>query len=209
MYICLFTWHILGDRLIPEQPLWVDRGILHVGPTKSLTFSRGPKGCHVYRYINLGCVHCDEHSRAMDDNFPYSCASQAGGLWEVARGNIGMWRWELVTAWPRTAFWSMHVPPDLPTIGVPAIREIIYLAASTMDWWHGECWGIAFESLDILELRTLGKNEKRYVYNLKIESSNLLEKLRISTWDSSFQCHPQEILFKASSGDRLERIYTP
>ena len=21
MYICLFTWHILGDRLIPEQPL--------------------------------------------------------------------------------------------------------------------------------------------------------------------------------------------
>ena len=37
------TWHILGDRLIPEQPLWVDRGILHVGPTKSLTFSRGPK----------------------------------------------------------------------------------------------------------------------------------------------------------------------
>ena len=23
-------WHILGDRLIPEQLLWVDRGILHV-----------------------------------------------------------------------------------------------------------------------------------------------------------------------------------
>ncbi len=22
-------WHILGDRLIPEQLLWVDRGILH------------------------------------------------------------------------------------------------------------------------------------------------------------------------------------
>ena len=40
------TWHILGDRLIPEQLLWVDRGILHVGPTNSLTFSRGPKGCH-------------------------------------------------------------------------------------------------------------------------------------------------------------------
>ena len=30
--------HLIGDRLIPEQPLWVDRGILHVGPTKSLTF---------------------------------------------------------------------------------------------------------------------------------------------------------------------------
>ncbi len=32
------TWHILDldDRLIPEQPLWVDRGILHVGPTKRL-----------------------------------------------------------------------------------------------------------------------------------------------------------------------------
>ena len=25
-----FAWHILGDRLIPEQLLWVDRGILHV-----------------------------------------------------------------------------------------------------------------------------------------------------------------------------------
>ena len=25
-----FSWHILGDRLIPEQLLWVDRGILHV-----------------------------------------------------------------------------------------------------------------------------------------------------------------------------------
>ena len=37
----LFTWHILGDRLIPEQLLCVDRGILHVGPTKSLTFSPG------------------------------------------------------------------------------------------------------------------------------------------------------------------------
>ena len=35
------TLHILGDRLIPEQLLWVDRGILHVGPTKSLTFSPG------------------------------------------------------------------------------------------------------------------------------------------------------------------------
>ena len=37
----LNTSHILGDRLIPEQLLWVDRGILHVGPTKSLTFSPG------------------------------------------------------------------------------------------------------------------------------------------------------------------------
>ncbi len=43
------TWHILGDRLIPKQLLWVDRGILHVSPTKSLTFSRVfPKGCHGY-----------------------------------------------------------------------------------------------------------------------------------------------------------------
>ena len=38
------SWHILGDRLIPKQLLWVDRGIFHVGPTKGLTFSRGPKG---------------------------------------------------------------------------------------------------------------------------------------------------------------------
>ena len=31
--------HLIGDRLIPERSLlWVDRGILHVGPTKSLTF---------------------------------------------------------------------------------------------------------------------------------------------------------------------------
>ena len=29
-----FSWHILGDRLIPGQLLWVDRGLLHVGPTK-------------------------------------------------------------------------------------------------------------------------------------------------------------------------------
>ena len=36
-----YSWHILGDRLSPEQLLWVDRGILHVGPTKSLTFSPG------------------------------------------------------------------------------------------------------------------------------------------------------------------------
>ncbi len=49
---------------------------------------------------------------------------------------------------------------NLPEIGVPAIQEIIYLAASTMD--------------------SLGKNEKRYVCNLKIQSSNLLEKLRKS-----------------------------
>ncbi len=34
--------HLIGDRLIPERSLlWVDRGILHVGPTKSLTFSPG------------------------------------------------------------------------------------------------------------------------------------------------------------------------
>ena len=25
------SWHILGDRLIPEQLLWIDRGILDVG----------------------------------------------------------------------------------------------------------------------------------------------------------------------------------
>ena len=30
--------HLIGDRLIPEQLLWVDCGVLHVGPTKSLTF---------------------------------------------------------------------------------------------------------------------------------------------------------------------------
>ncbi len=32
--------HLIGDRLIPKQPLWVDRGTLHLGPTKS--FSRLP-----------------------------------------------------------------------------------------------------------------------------------------------------------------------
>ena len=36
-----YTWHILGICLIPEQLLGVDRGILHVGPTKSVTFSPG------------------------------------------------------------------------------------------------------------------------------------------------------------------------
>ena len=40
---CIFTYiylaHLIGDRLIPEQLLWVAGGILHVGPTKSLTFS--------------------------------------------------------------------------------------------------------------------------------------------------------------------------
>ena len=52
-----YAWHILGDRLIPEQPLWVDRGILHVGSIKSLTFSRGPKGCHVCMYIYGTCTY--------------------------------------------------------------------------------------------------------------------------------------------------------
>ena len=48
------SWHILGDSLIPEQLLWVDRGILHEGHTKSLTFSRVfPKGCHVLRALLL------------------------------------------------------------------------------------------------------------------------------------------------------------
>ncbi len=42
----MVPWHILGDRLITEQLLWVDRGILYVTTTKSLTFSRGPRGCH-------------------------------------------------------------------------------------------------------------------------------------------------------------------
>ncbi len=45
------AWRLLGDRLIPEQLLWVGRGILHVGPTKSFTFSRGTKGCHVFSII--------------------------------------------------------------------------------------------------------------------------------------------------------------
>ena len=36
------SWHILGICLIPERSLLlVDRGNLHVGPTKSLTFSPG------------------------------------------------------------------------------------------------------------------------------------------------------------------------
>ena len=57
---------------------------------------------------------------------------------------------------------------DLPTIGIDAIREIVYLAASTMD-------------LELLEKNSsLGKNERRYVTNLKVQSSNLLEILRKS-----------------------------
>ena len=43
------AWHILGDRLVPwTAPLswsW-DFTCNNVGPTKSFTFSRGPKGCH-------------------------------------------------------------------------------------------------------------------------------------------------------------------
>ena len=34
-------WHILGNRLIPVIRSFEFNGILHVGPTKSLTFSRG------------------------------------------------------------------------------------------------------------------------------------------------------------------------
>ena len=42
---CIKSWHILGDRL-PKSSFEFS-GILHVGPTKSLTFSRVfPKGCH-------------------------------------------------------------------------------------------------------------------------------------------------------------------
>ena len=47
-----FTWHILGDRLIRETLLWVDRGILHVGPTKSLTFSPGDLSVVMYKWGN-------------------------------------------------------------------------------------------------------------------------------------------------------------
>ena len=48
-------WHILGDRLIPCPPLLsFDRGILHVGPTKSLTalVLGTEQGCHVTIKIN-------------------------------------------------------------------------------------------------------------------------------------------------------------
>lgn len=55
----------------------------------------------------------------------------------------------------------------LPSIGIPAIKEIIYLAASTMD-------------LEILELKNLRPNQRRYLHTMKIESSNLLEKIRKS-----------------------------
>ena len=37
-------WVVMRQDLL--QLLWVDRGILYVGPTKSLTCSRGAKGCH-------------------------------------------------------------------------------------------------------------------------------------------------------------------
>ena len=52
-FLCVwmkFSWHILGYcSLIPEQLLSFEfNGILHVGPTKSLTFGRAPKGCHVF-----------------------------------------------------------------------------------------------------------------------------------------------------------------
>ena len=44
-----FLAHRSGDRLIPViRPFELFRWILHVGPTTSLTFSRGPKGCHVF-----------------------------------------------------------------------------------------------------------------------------------------------------------------
>ena len=38
-------WHILGDRLIPEQLLWVWWDFTCNPLYKCLTFSRGPKGC--------------------------------------------------------------------------------------------------------------------------------------------------------------------
>ena len=50
-------------RLAPLKKLIVeiDRGFLHVGPTKSLTFSRGPKGCHVNNltsqlFVKVMCI---------------------------------------------------------------------------------------------------------------------------------------------------------
>ena len=57
---------ILVDRLIPWTPLRVDRGILPVGPTKSLTFSRGPKGCQVRV--------CSEH-RWLEDGIRFRMAN--------------------------------------------------------------------------------------------------------------------------------------
>ena len=39
------TWHILGDSLIPLAPLNLVG--FYMSPTKSLTFSMGPKGCHI------------------------------------------------------------------------------------------------------------------------------------------------------------------
>ena len=35
-YNPFFTWHILGDRLIPKTPLWFDRGILHVAMNEKM-----------------------------------------------------------------------------------------------------------------------------------------------------------------------------
>ena len=45
----LILAHLGWSPYSRSQLLWVDRGILHVGPTKSLTFSRGPKFCLVIR----------------------------------------------------------------------------------------------------------------------------------------------------------------
>ena len=41
-----FSWHILGNRHTSlRRPLELIVGLISVGPTKSFTLSRGPKGC--------------------------------------------------------------------------------------------------------------------------------------------------------------------
>ena len=62
---CL-AWHILVDRLIPWTPLRVDRGILPVGPTKSLTCSPGDlrvaKICTCYLHMIYSNI-CFKHMK--------------------------------------------------------------------------------------------------------------------------------------------------
>lgn len=82
---------------------------------------------------------------------------------------------------------KMNLGCNTMSIGIAAIQHIIDLAASTVD-------------LEILETRNLGKNERRYLHTIKIESSNLLErKSRFACLAGAFFC----FLWRMVLGSRL------
>ena len=86
----------------------------------------------------------------------------------LATGDAGLWRWENFRFVALGRF-SAHARLELlkhchPLVSQPSRRSST-LAASTMD-------------LEILELKNLGPNQRRYLHTMKIESSNLLEKIR-------------------------------